>query len=379
MGGDGLALPAGTCSLIKPTIFFAMFYSLRVITLLSHHATTGSPGLTTRYHDVRTESKSAASNCLPWPCQGELRCYPKDLCLFDLPKLQLDGRGATKNHHGDPHAALFVIDLFNRTIEVGEGTFLDTYKFADHEFDLVARLVCAFLHLTDDFLDFLFRNRRRAIFRPPYKPRHLVGVLHQMPGVIVHHHLDEHIARKQDRKSTRLNSSHSQISNYIFFFFLMIRRPPRSTLFPYTTLFRSRHLVGVLHQMPGVIVHHHLDEHIARKQATLCRLALAVLHFDHFLGRHKNATKLVLHTRATNPLLNIALHSLFHARVGMNNVPTQIGICRSRSACRSFCSSDFRSGCHDFLQPKIKSYKTHSSVLSVNHRKRAMITTKANT
>src|SRR5258707_1589815 len=26
-----------------------------------------------------------------------------------------------------------------------------------------------------------------------------------------------------------------------FIFFLMIRRPPRSTLFPYTTLFRSRH------------------------------------------------------------------------------------------------------------------------------------------
>src|SRR5256885_17033143 len=31
------------------------------------------------------------------------------------------------------------------------------------------------------------------------------------------------------------------IITYIFvFFFLMIRRPPRSTLFPYTTLFRSR-------------------------------------------------------------------------------------------------------------------------------------------
>src|SRR6266545_4740579 len=33
------------------------------------------------------------------------------------------------------------------------------------------------------------------------------------------------------------------MSNYnfpFFFFFLMIRRPPRSTLFPYTTLFRSR-------------------------------------------------------------------------------------------------------------------------------------------
>src|SRR6266540_4345694 len=29
---------------------------------------------------------------------------------------------------------------------------------------------------------------------------------------------------------------------FFFFFFLMIRRPPRSTLFPYTTLFRSRRL-----------------------------------------------------------------------------------------------------------------------------------------
>src|SRR2546427_3712887 len=27
--------------------------------------------------------------------------------------------------------------------------------------------------------------------------------------------------------------------SHLFFFFLMIRRPPRSTLFPYTTLFRS--------------------------------------------------------------------------------------------------------------------------------------------
>src|SRR5256885_13218099 len=30
--------------------------------------------------------------------------------------------------------------------------------------------------------------------------------------------------------------------HFFFFFFLMIRRPPRSTLFPYTTLFRSMSL-----------------------------------------------------------------------------------------------------------------------------------------
>src|SRR5205814_10233639 len=33
----------------------------------------------------------------------------------------------------------------------------------------------------------------------------------------------------------------------LLFFFLMIRRPPRSTLFPYTTLFRS----GCLHHLAG--------------------------------------------------------------------------------------------------------------------------------
>src|SRR3989442_5354897 len=32
---------------------------------------------------------------------------------------------------------------------------------------------------------------------------------------------------------------------FFFFFFLMIRRPPRSTLFPYTTLFRSANVLLV--------------------------------------------------------------------------------------------------------------------------------------
>src|SRR5258705_3414173 len=34
-------------------------------------------------------------------------------------------------------------------------------------------------------------------------------------------------------------------SSFSFFFFLMIRRPPRSTLFPYTTLFRSQLMQAV--------------------------------------------------------------------------------------------------------------------------------------
>src|SRR5206468_11004575 len=37
--------------------------------------------------------------------------------------------------------------------------------------------------------------------------------------------------------------------SFFFFFFLMIRRPPRSTLFPYTTLFRS--VIGTLAAQAG--------------------------------------------------------------------------------------------------------------------------------
>src|SRR5260221_2817016 len=39
---------------------------------------------------------------------------------------------------------------------------------------------------------------------------------------------------------------YSCYQNLYYFFFLMIRRPPRSTLFPYTTLFRSR--IDLQHQ-----------------------------------------------------------------------------------------------------------------------------------
>src|SRR5256886_5933793 len=42
-----------------------------------------------------------------------------------------------------------------------------------------------------------------------------------------------------------INSSNTPHS--FFFFFLMIRRPPRSTLFPYTTLFRSLRGIGLEH------------------------------------------------------------------------------------------------------------------------------------
>src|SRR3989338_6731342 len=71
-------------------------------------------------------------------------------------------------------------------------------------------------------------------------------IAHRLPIVFIGHlrHFNDPLPALLDRKSTRPNSSHSSISYavfscYIFFFFLIIRQPPKSTLFPYTTLFRS--------------------------------------------------------------------------------------------------------------------------------------------
>src|SRR5947209_11080624 len=51
------------------------------------------------------------------------------------------------------------------------------------------------------------------------------------------------------------------------FFFLMIRRPPRSTLFPYTTLFRSHQLRGAMFEIMLIKIglwFAHLNGHVGR-------------------------------------------------------------------------------------------------------------------
>src|SRR5215204_7383988 len=65
-----------------------------------------------------------------------------------------------------------------------------------------------------------------------------------------------------------------------FFFFLMIRRPPRSTLFPYTTLFRSRPDLAIdedeyVHELGAT--EQRSEEHTSELQShsdLVCRLLL---------------------------------------------------------------------------------------------------------
>src|SRR5690349_23902524 len=60
-----------------------------------------------------------------------------------------------------------------------------------------------------------------------------------------------------------------------FFFFLMIRRPPRSTLFPYTTLFRSPGIaealfataIGLIAAIPATIFYNKFTSEVNRQRS----------------------------------------------------------------------------------------------------------------
>src|SRR2546422_8597711 len=72
----------------------------------------------------------------------------------------------------------------------------------------------------------------------------------------------------------------------MFFFFLMIRRPPRSTLFPYTTLFRSQLELVEAKRPPGL---ERVGVHPRRSRIVI---ALALLQDALELGQDRKSTRL---------------------------------------------------------------------------------------
>src|SRR5947208_14831065 len=96
--------------------------------------------------------------------------------------------------------------------------------------------------------------------------------------------------------------SHFFIFFYLFFsffvfFFLMIRRPPRSTLFPYTTLFRSSsYRLGFPRPTPAYARHvfafgaPRSEEHTSELQSPdhlVCRLLLEKKKKKKLITKHK--------------------------------------------------------------------------------------------
>src|ERR1051325_11871534 len=75
-----------------------------------------------------------------------------------------------------------------------------------------------------------------------------------------------------------------------FFFFLMIRRPPRSTLFPYTTLFRSDVGAGRHHR---AVRRRQLDQHDRSEEHTSELQSPYVISYAVFCLKKKTNTRTI--------------------------------------------------------------------------------------
>src|SRR5258708_10582523 len=90
----------------------------------------------------------------------------------------------------------------------------------------------------------------------------------------------------------------------MYFFFLMIRRPPRSTLFPYTTLFRSvvaQHLergAGIADLGRAPVQHAGLGTAEIDRKSTRLNSSHQIISYAVFCLKKKNKTT---QARATSP------------------------------------------------------------------------------
>src|SRR2546430_9608687 len=90
----------------------------------------------------------------------------------------------------------------------------------------------------------------------------------------------------------------------LLFFFLMIRRPPRSTLFPYTTLFRSVRqfdfLIATLKSAEQLIAICRIPTIIAQANAELVQAARSEEHTSELQSQSNLVCRLLLEKKKNN-------------------------------------------------------------------------------
>src|SRR5450631_485937 len=233
-GGLGFAWPAGICSLIYPVTFFAIYPLLWVQALPSRTA----------------------------PLVRRLRAgiYGADAAptdkstLFDLREIQLHGRRTPQDLHRHLQAVLLVIHRLHHTVEVVERAVGHAHHLTGLEQHLGLRLVDALFHAAQDRHGLLVGDRSRLVAGAPDEPQDLGHLFDQVPGVFVHLHLHEHIAREK----------------------------------------------------------------------FAVRLALlAVAHFHDFLRGHQNFAEFAFQSRSLYPILERLGDFVLEIRIGMNHVPSQ--------------------------------------------------------
>src|SRR5438034_298433 len=174
--------------------------------------------------------------------------------LFDLQEVQLHRRLAAEDGHEDLHLVPLGVHLVDHAVEIGERPVSDADRLAFGERDLVLRRVQ--LDLPQDRADLTVGEWRR-----------LVPAAHE-----------------------------------------------------------ARDAWRVAHDVPRVVAHDHLDEHIAREHLLLHRVPLAVLDLDLFLRRHQFLEGLVAHVHRVDAMLEVRLHLVFIARIRVDHIPAPAGV-----------------------------------------------------
>src|SRR6185436_3336179 len=90
---------------------------------------------------------------------------------------------------------------------------------------------------------------------------------------------------------------------------------------PGRTADKTRYLCRVLHQVPRLVGHFHLDQYIAREEFALAYVLLPALHLNHFFDRNQNLAELVFHSGAGNALDQCTLNAFLEARIGVHHIP----------------------------------------------------------
>src|SRR3954462_5409490 len=157
-GGDGFALPAGSCSLTNPVIFFAILYA------------SGGP------NGPDTASLLAG--------------------LLYLHEIQVDRCRAPEDGHEYPHPSLVGVHFLDRPVEVREGSVDHPDVVAFLELHLRLGLERPLGKLGGEPGNLVLADGRRA-GRVPDESGDLGRVLDEVPGAVVELHLHEDVAREE--------------------------------------------------------------------------------------------------------------------------------------------------------------------------------------
>src|SRR5690606_25206292 len=173
--------------------------------------------------------------------------------FLDLSEFQINRCGTAEDQNRNLNSALLVINFFHHATEVGKRPVNDAHHLTGFKQSLRLGLVDPTFNTLQDRISFAISNRRR-LFRSTTDKAHY--------------------ARRR------------------------------------------------LDQVPSLIIHFHVNQHITRIELALAFTLLSIAHFHHFFSGDQNIAKPLFQALQDNALLQRTHHLLFITGIGVHNITT---------------------------------------------------------